>query len=187
MTAPVQIASGTYSTATGTINFTFPGQTTYGNTVVVIVGTSNASVDAGNGGYAQIGESASNATADNFQMAFYSPATSANVAVWVDTNCMGGGTTVIVGSSYSDTFIAWAYELPGAWYPDQRVMGHGQSTTWASNETLPIPAVVTAGIALGFSYAYGTSGTQTLTPPGAWTNGTPLAVSGGCAAMRRIV
>jgi beta-mannanase len=185
MTAPVQTASGTYSTATGSIDFTFPNQTTYGNTVVVIIGTSSHSVNANNTGYVQIGPSADLVNADNFSLDFYSPATSANVAVWVDTNCMGGANTVVagLGSSYTDTFIAWAYELPGRWYADQPVMNNGNSAAWSSGATLPIPAVVTSGIALGFAYAYGASGTQTLTPSGAWANGTPLAVSGGCAAV----
>lgn len=178
----VQSKSGTGSSGT-TLTITLNSATVAGNCLVVCIGTQQGTTNPTVSGVT-LGGSAGNfaAAATAYNSSFD------NAAIWVDPNCAGGQTSVVIsftgGSGTGVTYAAWVMEwsgISGSSPVDQSSDGNGAGTSFSSGATGT--TVQAAELVVGVD----ANNTSTPTGPSSpWTNLTVLSVTSGVTTMKLI-
>lgn len=174
----VQSKSGTGTSGTS-VTVTLTSATTAHNCLVVAVGEANTTTNPTVTGVTLGG------SAGNFTLAASLKNNSdANAELWVDRDCTGSQTSVVVsftgGTGTSNNYVVWVHEVAGAdtTSPVDKTAAAGASsgTSWSSGATATLSQA--AEIAIGIVCAEGSAGNPSMSGPASlWTNNGPTTAS----------
>lgn len=169
MPALIQAAVGSAAASSTTV--TLPSPTTHGNCLIALIGDSANTANGTPSGITLGG------SADNWTQAAIMGTSGdhAIVAGWVDPNCAGGQTSVVITTTggTGDLLFAWVFEFSGLTGTVDVSSGgaNGAQTTWTSGTTGSTTQASEVAFGITAGACTGTPGSQVLTPPASpWVN-----------------